>query len=139
MKHRLKQVYLFCEAIPDRLYPFKVEIEGTFVRGRRAYVQSVADAWEKYGAYNLGYKLIAYRGVFHLFGAVLFIIFSTLISKYLFNSEIALYVLMGAAILALFYQEFYVHPREFGQKRHKGVFDWLSWVVPMMIYLTLIH
>lgn len=127
------------ESIPDRLYPFATEIEGHFVRGRVAYSKAVADAWEKYGPNHLGYKLMVYRGAFHLLGSILFIVCATIISNDLFNSEIALYVLMGAAIAALFFQEFYVHPVRYSQTRPKGISDWLTWVIPMMVYITLLH
>lgn len=137
MKAWIQDVYEFFEAVPDRLYPFKVEVEGKVVRGRQAYARAVEDAWARYGVNNFGYKLSVYRGAFHFVGSVLFIIFAAIISEQLFNSEVALYILMGAAITALFYQEFVVHPRQYSQRRGKGIYDMLTWVVPMMIYLTL--
>ncbi len=134
MKAWFKKIYLYCESIPDRLYPFASEIEGRFVRGRESYMQAVEKAIETYGPNRLGYKLQFYRGAWHFIGSVIFIVFSTLISQKLFGSEVALYVLLGVAILALFIQEFFSHPMRFQQTRGKGIADWLTWVVPMVLY-----
>lgn len=139
MKEKLKNLYVYCETIPDRLYPFTVEIEGQLVRGQRAYIKTLADAWEKYGPNNMGYKLTMYRSAFHFVGSIWFIVFATVLSHRFFNSDMALYVLMGAAIGALFFQEFYIHPRQYNQKSRKGISDWLTWVIPMMVYLTFIN
>lgn len=135
MRALLKRLYLYCESIPDRLYPFTSEIEGRFVRGRESYKKAVEHAINTYGPNRLGLKLQFYRGAWHFIGSVLFIVFSTLISQKLFGSEVALYVLLGAAILALFVQEFFSHPVRFQQSRKKSVADWLTWVVPMVLYV----
>ena len=123
--------------LPDRLYPFRNEIEGKWVRGQRSYEQAVKQALEKYGLGRLGYKLMLYRETFHFLGSILFIVSATIISKNLFGSDAALYVLLLAAIVALAFQEFYVHPKSYGQKARKGIADWLVWVAPMVIYLLL--
>ena len=133
-----KKNYLFIKTIPDRLYPFKCEIEGKFVRGLDAYTYALNQAFIKYGPNHLGYKLMLYRSVFHLMGAVVFIILAAIISQRLFGSDTALYILMGMAIVALFAQEFYYHPKFYGQLRTKGITDRLTWVIPMMLYLVLV-
>lgn len=135
MKTALKNTYGFCLTIPDRFYPFASEVGGQMVRGRRSYEAAVRRAVKRYGLGSLGLKLALYREVFHLIGSILFITFATLVSKDLFGSDVALYVLLGAAILALGFQEFYVHPKHYGQHVRKGVADWLVWVVPMLIYI----
>ncbi|MES2006673.1 MAG: hypothetical protein V4436_01030 [Patescibacteria group bacterium] len=132
-----KEVYLYFITLPDRLYPFRNEIEGKLVRGQRSYEQAVKVALEKYGLGRLGYRLMFYRETFHFLGSILFIISATVISKNLFGSDAALYVLLLAAIVALAFQEFYVHPKSFGQRTQKGIADWLVWVAPMVIYLLL--
>ncbi len=121
--------------IPDRFYPFGSKIDGEWVRGRRSYERAVKQAIRKYGLGRIGYKLVLYREVFHLIGSILFIIFATLVSKEFFGSDAALYVLLGAAIVALAFQEFYVHPKHFGQHARKGIADYLVWVVPMLVYI----
>jgi len=130
-------LYRYSLTIPDRLYPFKNEIEGRWVRGERSYEAAVTRALAQYGLGRLGYKLTFYREAFHFVGSILFIVFSTLLARDLFGSDIALYVLFGAAVAALSYQEFYLHPREFGQHARKGITDWLVWVVPMVAYAAL--
>ena len=137
VKKAFSSIYFYFITLPDRLYPFKSQIEGQWVRGERSYEAAVDAALEKYGLGRLGYKLMFYRETFHFLGSLLFIGFATLLAKRLLGSEAALYALFGAAILALSYQEFYLHPREFGQHARKGITDWLVWVVPMVIYLFL--
>lgn len=131
------KTYHYFLTLPDRFYPFKSEVEGQWVRGRRSYELALKQAVERYGFGREGYKLALYRELFHFLGSVLFIAFATLVSKDLFGSEAALYVLFFAAIIALSYQEFYLHPRTYGQHPAKGVADWLAWVMPMIIYLFL--
>ena len=137
MRQFFREGYEFIETIPDRLYPFASEIEGHWVRGRRSYLQALSSALETYGPQRLGYKLTVYRATFHFLGAVLFIVFAALVSQKLLGSEIALYVLLGAAIVALFVQEFHSHPKRYGQSRQKGVIDWLTWVIPMVVYISI--
>lgn len=137
MKKMMAKVYAFIRTVPDQLYPFTCEIEGTFVRGRASYEHAVAAAWEMYGPHHLGYKLTLYREAFHFLGAVIFITLTALLSQQFLNSERALYVLLGSAILALFAQEFYYHPKYYAQPTIKGVSDWLTWVVPMVLYIVL--
>lgn len=137
MKEKITAFYLFGKTFPDRMYPFRVEIEGQFVRGRAAYEHAVDQAWEKFGPHHLGFMLTMYREVFHFLGALVFIVLMTVLSHQFLNSDVALYVLMGSAILALFAQEFYYHPKYYAQPMVKGISDWLTWVVPMMAYLFL--
>lgn len=136
MKEAIRKSYTFIVTLPDRLYPFKNEIEGKWVRGQRSYEQAVNRALEQYGLGRLGYKLMLYRETFHFLGSILFIVSATFISKQLFGSDIALYVLLAAAVIALAFQEFYVHPKNYGQHTRKGVADWLVWVAPMVVYLV---
>lgn len=130
-------MYANIVSLPDLLYPFKYEIEGHLVRGRRSYEHAVARAFETYGKGHFGYKLLLYRESFHFIGAVLFMVCAGLVSKIFFGNDMALYVLLTSAILALSFQEFYVHPRKYGQRTQKGVADWFVWVIPMFMYLFL--
>ena len=130
-----KSTYANLVAIPDRLYPFKTEIEGKLVRGRKSYEHAVEHAFHEFGPGRFGYKLLAYREAFHFVGAILFITSAALVSRVVFGSDMALYVLLFAAIIALTYQEFYVHPRKYGQRTQKGITDWFTWVIPMMLFM----
>ena len=136
MRARLKSFYTFIETIPDRLYPFASEIEGRWVRGRRSYLQTLERVYEEYGPNRFGLKLSVYRGACHLLGSILFLLGATVISHRLFGSEVALYIMIAAAILMLSVQEFYLHPKRYGQHRGKGIADWLTWVLPMAVYLS---
>ncbi len=135
MRTSIQKTYAYFITLPDRLYPFASEIEGQWVRGRRSYEQALDRAIDAYGFGHLGYKLSLYREIFHLVGSILFIFLATLISKTFFGSDVALYILFFAAIAALSYQEFYLHPKRYGQHIKKGVVDWLTWVMPVVIYL----
>lgn len=135
MSSRLVRAYEFLVTFPDRLYPFANEINGKSIRGIRSYQRAVARAWRKNGAGRLGFKLELYRQTFHFLGSILFIIFSTLAAQNLLGSEAAVYALLFAAIAALTFQEFYLHPKRYKQHFGKGIIDWSFWVVPMLVYL----
>ena len=127
--------YEFLVTIPDRIYPFAEEIEGQRVRFRRAYDQALARIQEQRGYGTYGAWLISYRSACHIVGAILFIGVSTFLSKQLFGSDVALYVLLVLASFALIAQEFYVQPRTHGQMKMHSVVDLMSWVVPFGIYV----
>ncbi|MDB5225326.1 MAG: hypothetical protein JWL87_278 [Candidatus Adlerbacteria bacterium] len=133
----IKNTYLYLVTLPDRLYPFRCEIEGQWVRGRRSYEQAVERALVQHGLHRLGYKLTLYRETFHFVGSVVLVVAATIVSKTFFGSETALYVLLGTVIVALFFQEFYLHPKLYGQRYKKGVIDLLSWITPMAAYFFL--
>ena len=138
MKARLWTLYMFIHTIPDRLYPFSNDIEGTFVRGRESYKRALENSFKLYGPNHFGFKLTFYRSTFHLLGSIISIVCATFISQRLFGSEVALYFLMGVMIVGIFIQEFYWQPKQLGQLRYKGVVDWLTWVTPVLIYFFFI-
>lgn len=135
MKEKAKKAYSFFITLPDHLYPFSEEIEGERVRWQAAYDQALARIQEKYGYGRYGVALIAYRSIFHIIGASLFILFSTLITQELFDTNTALYVLFVLAVIALGYSEIIIQKRMLGQHFLHSLFDWFSWVLPMAIYL----
>ncbi len=135
MRALFKNTYGYFVTLPDRWYPFASKVGGRWVRGRRSYELVAARALKKRGLGRLGYKLILYRELFHFIGSVFVIVLATLLSKKIFGSDVTIYLLLYGAIVALTFQEFYVHPRHYGQRAGKGVLDWLVWVVPMVIYL----
>lgn len=127
--------YNFCVSIPDYLYPFAEEVDGQRVRWRAAYRRALERVQSDEGFGHYGVRLITYRGMCHVVGAMLFIGFSTLVSKELFGSDIALYVLLVMATIALAFQEFWLQPRTFGQMRVHGAIDLLSWVAPFAVFM----
>ena len=135
MKKNIKKIYIFFVTIPDRFYPFSEEVQGERVRWQAAYDQALARIQQKYGYGRYGVRLIAYRGLFHVLGASLFILFSTLITQELFDTNTALYVLFFLAIVALGYQEIILQKKTYGQQLMHSLFDWFSWVLPMIVYV----
>lgn len=135
MKKTLSKIYHFVATIPDRVYPFSVEIEGERVRWQAAYDEALSTFQKEYGYGRYGVRLIAYRGIFHVIGSSLFILFATLVTQELFDTNTALYTLLIMAIIALGYQELVVQKRTLGQHFLHSVFDWFSWVIPMAIYV----
>ncbi|MFZ1987795.1 MAG: hypothetical protein WAV21_02050 [Minisyncoccia bacterium] len=135
MKKRTFGIYPFLLSIPDRMYPFAAMIEGKKVRGRKAYEETLAFYRNRLGPGHLGYKLFLYRQLFHFIGSLLVIVAAALISKTLFGSEVALYVLLVLAVAAVSFQEFYLHPRMYKQLWRKGAVDWFAWVGPISIYI----
>lgn len=136
MKQFLINLHHWAETIPDKLYPFKQEIEGQWVRGIRAYQKVLDDGIKIYGPGQTSYQIMIYRGVWHLFGSIIFLVGVTLLANHLFGNLVALYALMAAAIIALCLQEFLLHPKRYGQSTRKGIIDMVTWMTPMVIYLA---
>lgn len=125
--------------LPDRLYPFKTEVQGKWVRGIRSYNTTFARYQRKYGIGHYGYKLGVYRQLFHLAGSLLFLIGAAYLSQFLFGKSNAMYAFLAAAVFLISFQEFYLHRRMYQQLWKKSVIDWLAWCVPMAIYSFYLH
>lgn len=132
---RVWKVYNYCITIPDRFYPFSENIDGEKVRWQAAYNQALARIQDEYGYGHYGPLLITYRGLFHVAGAILFILFSVLISRDVFGSDGALYLLFFFLAAGILYSELYVQKHKMGQKVFHAFIDWFSWIVPMVIYM----
>ena len=128
-------IYQFFITLPDRFYPFRQDVEGQWVRGMRAYEKAAARYERKYGHGHIGYGLNCYRSCFHVLGSIILIILATLIARDYYGSDAALYTLLALVVIGMAFQEFYLHPKRFRQLRQKGILDWLSWSVPIGIYL----
>lgn len=135
MQKKRTGLYHALVVLPDRLFPFKTEVEGQWVRGIRSYNATLARYQRMYGRGRYGYELGAYRQVFHLAGSILFLFAAAYLSQSLFESTRALYAFLVAAILLISFQEFYVHRRMYQQLWRKGVIDWLAWCVPFGVYV----
>lgn len=120
--------------LPDRLYPFKTEVQGRWVRGVRSYDAVLTQYQRKYGIGHYGYKLGVYRQLFHFAGSILFLISAAFLSQSLFGRSNAMYAFLAAAILLISFQEFYLHRRMYQQLWKKSVVDWLAWCVPFGVY-----
>jgi hypothetical protein len=136
MKKILISFHHWLETIPDKLYPFKRQIEGKWVRGKQAYAQAVEEGFALLGPGKLRYRIVFYRGAWHIVGSVVSMIAITYIAQRVFGSDTALFVLLGTATLALCLQEFILHPKRYGQTTRKGIFDIVTWVAPMLVYVA---
>ncbi len=134
MQKRRTGLYHALVVFPDHCYPFKTEIEGQWVRGVRSYNATLAKVQRQYGAGHYGFKLDAYRQVFHLAGSILFLITAAYLSELLFGSAHAIYAFLAAAVGFITFQEFYLQRKTYRQLWRKGIVDWLTWCVPMGIY-----
>jgi hypothetical protein len=135
MNKKVAGFYHSLVVLPDRLYPFKTEIEGQWVRGIRSYNSTLDYVQRKYGRGHYGYKLSVYRQFFHAVSSILIMIGATFLLQYYFGSTVALYVFLGLGILFISFQEFYLQRRTYQQLWRKGVLDWLSWCVPAALYM----
>jgi len=134
---RSVRIYHYFLTIPDRIYPFSSFIEGEKYRWRKSYEHTLAEVRAKIGENKYGLRLSAWREVCHVIGAGIFIGAATFISQSLFGSNAALPALFIAAVIAVTVQEFYIHPKHYGQDFGKSVVDWVSWVAPLGAYLLI--
>ena len=139
-KKRIGDFYHALVILPDRAYPFKTKVEGQWVRGIRSYNAAVARYQRKYGVGRYGYKIAAYRQMFHLAGSLLVIYAATFLTLGLAGSRAALAVVLLLTTLLISYQEFFLQRRRYHQHWTKAVTDWLVWCAPMGAYLfALLH
>lgn len=134
MKKRRQGLYQALVVLPDVLYPFKTQVQGQWVRGIRSYNATLARYERKYGIGHYGFKLEAYRQLFHLAGSVLFLIVAAYLSQTFFGKAEAIYAFLIAAVFLISLQEFYLHRRMYQQLWKKGIIDWISWCLPIGIY-----
>ncbi|MCR4275802.1 MAG: hypothetical protein NUV90_00220 [Candidatus Parcubacteria bacterium] len=141
MKKKRTGLYHSLVVLPDHCYPFKTEIEGQWVRGVRSYNATLARVQREYGAGHYGFKLDTYRQTFHLAGSIFFLVVAAYLSRTFFESTVALYVFLTAALFLITFQEFYLHRRMYQQLWRKGFVDWLAWCAPIGVYfwLYLLH
>lgn len=134
MHKKRSGLYHALVVLPDRLFPFKTEVEGQWVRGIRSYNARLAHYQMVYGAGKYGFKLNAYRQLFHFLGSIAFLLIAAYISQLYFGGTQAMVTLLSAAVGLVSFQEFYLHRRMYQQLWRKGIIDWLSWCVPIGIY-----
>lgn len=136
MKKFFITLYQYLETIPDTFYPFQREIEGKLVRGKQAYQQVIEEGFKLMGPGKLHYKIVIYRGAWHLIGSIISIISIAFVADKIFGSTIALYILLIVAIIALCIQEFLRHPKRYHQSTRKGLLDVATWLTPVFLYLA---
>ena len=134
MQKKRTGLYHALVVLPDRLYPFKTEVHGQWVRGVRSYNATFVRYEREYGIGHYGFKLDAYRQLFHLAGSILFLVAAAYLSQSLLGSFNAMYAFFAAAVLLISFQEFYLHRRMYQQLWKKSVIDWLAWCMPIGVY-----
>lgn len=134
MQKKRTGLYHAMIVLPDYCYPFKTEIEGQLVRGIRSYNAALAQVERQYGAGHYGFKLDAYRQVFHLAGSILFLVIAAYLSESFFGNQNAMYAFLIAAVFLISFQEFYLHRRLYQQLWRKSIVDWLTWCIPIGVY-----
>lgn len=139
MKKRRFDLYHFIVTFPDRLYPFRNQVEGEWVRGMRSYNRALERAFRRYGHGHDGIALFWYREFFHIVGSLLFIYGAIFIALGFFGSQTALVVALAGLTLFITYQEFILQRRRYRQLWKKAVSDWLFWCVPCAAYLFFFH
>ena len=104
------------------------------MRWQRSYEHRLALIQRQLGVGRYGFRLSAYRGVFHIIGAGIIILGGTILSKTLWGSDAALPAVFVLSMLAITYQEFILQPRTYKQRFGKGLIDWISWATPLGLY-----
>jgi hypothetical protein len=135
MNKHVVNFYNSLVVLPDRVYPFRTEIEGQWVRGIRSYNATLNYMQRIYGHGHYGYKLSIYRQFFHAVSSILIMIVATILLQYYVGSTVALYVFLAVGVLFISYQEFFLQRRTYQQLWRKGILDWLSWCVPAGLYM----
>ena len=134
MQRKRTGVYNALVMIPDRVYPFRTRIHGQWVRGIRSYDAALSRYQRAYGIGHYGYRLDAYRQLFHLAGSILFLVAAAYVSQSVLGSPDSLYAFLAVAVAFISFQEFYLHRRLYQQLWKKSFVDWLAWCVPIGIY-----
>jgi len=135
MRKKRSGLYHALVVLPDRAFPFKTEVKGRWVRGMRSYDARLARYQRQHGKGHFGYRLGAYRQLFHLAGSILFLMVAAYLSDFFFKTTDAVAMFLAVAVLFISFQEFYLHRRMYQQLWKKGIVDWLTWCVPFGIYL----
>lgn len=107
------------------------------MRGKRSYDAALSRIRRRLGPGHFGYRVLMYRQLCHFLGAILLTILATFVAREFFGSEVALYVLLALAVMAISFQEFYLHPKYYDQLWRKSVADWMVWVTPIALFLLL--
>lgn len=82
-------------------------------------------------------RYFMWREACHLVGSFSLLGISVLLAAF---SKLPVPALIFAALgLWMAYQEFYLHPRIYGQKILKGALDWSAWMLPFALYFIAIN
>lgn len=132
----LKKFYDYIFTFPERLYPFNEKTkEGKVLSGERAYAYLKEQNIKEFDdAYSLkAPKLLLWRAVFHLGGSVVLVFIADQLFKHMsfFNG----FAFLTFVVFCLALQEFYFQPNYYNQKREKGIIDFVTWMLPILLYI----
>jgi hypothetical protein len=132
-----KKFYDYLITFPERLYPFTEKTKaGEKLTGERAYKLVAKKNIEIHeDAYSLkSPKLLLWRAVFHLGGSIaLVFIADQMIKNMSFFNGFALLVFV---VFCIALQEFYFQPQYYNQKLQKGIIDFATWMLPILLYIV---
>ncbi len=133
-----KKFYDYLITFPERLYPFSEKTkEGKVISGERAYAYLKEENIKNFDdAYSLkAPKLLLWRQVFHLGPSLVIIFIADQMFRHMsFFNGFAFLVLVSLCIAI---QEFYFHPHYYNQKIEKGIIDFTTWMLPIILYIVL--
>lgn len=133
-----KKFYDYLITFPERLYPFTERTKiGEKVTGERAYRLVAKKNVELYeDAYSLkSPKLLLWRAVFHLGGSVFLVFIADQLFKHMSFFNGFAFLVLASVCIAI--QEFYLHPHYYNQKPQKGIIDFATWMLPILLYILL--
>lgn len=86
---------------------------------------------------NTRVRYLMWREVCHVTSSVILLILSLYIAtRVSFPVTVLVFTLLAGWIT---FQEFYLHPRKYGQKSLKGMLDWGAWVLPFAVYFITLY
>ncbi|MEZ4103352.1 MAG: hypothetical protein R3B55_02220 [Candidatus Paceibacterota bacterium] len=137
MWNTAKKFYDYLITFPERLYPFNEKTkEGKVLSGERAYAYLKEKNIKEFDdAYSLkAPKLLLWRALFHFSGSVLIVFIADQMIKHMsfFNG----FSLLVLTIICITAQEFYLHPHYYDQKPQKGIIDFITWMLPIFLYIV---
>lgn len=81
------------------------------------------------------YKFV--REIFHIIGSCILIGISYVVSIFVYTyTSLIIFTMLGIWIT---YQEFYLHPKKYNQRISEGILDWLSWMLPFLIFIFIFY
>lgn len=75
---------------------------------------------------------VLWRAILHVASSLVLLFVSHLVAlEYGYNAPAYVF---AALLIFITYLEFYLHPKLYHQKLSKGIIDWLSWILPFILY-----
>jgi hypothetical protein len=134
----IRSIYEYILTIPDHFFFFPEKVDGQNIYTKKGYDHMINRCRAEYGYEFYCSKLFIYRELAHLVGAIGLVILAHLVSEISETKIISLTMVLGW-IVFMTIQEFYIHPKFYGQKLFKGITDWLIWTIPLLGYIFIYY